>query len=65
MTGERYLTTGEVARKLGISPRTLARYVREGLLEPSLTLPSGHHRWAWDDVVRQMQEYRQQNRPGT
>lgn len=58
MTDERYLTTGEVARKLGISPRTLARYVREGLLEPSLTLPTGHHRWLWEDVADQMRRQR-------
>ncbi|RKT84936.1 MerR-like DNA binding protein [Saccharopolyspora antimicrobica] len=49
----------EVAKRLGITPSTLARYVREGLLEPSLTLPTGHHRWLWDDVVRQMQRPRE------
>ncbi|SFM39518.1 MerR family regulatory protein [Saccharopolyspora antimicrobica] len=48
-----------MAKRLGITPSTLARYVREGLLEPSLTLPTGHHRWLWDDVVRQMQRPRE------
>ncbi|MGI8312589.1 helix-turn-helix transcriptional regulator [Saccharopolyspora hattusasensis] len=55
---DRYLTTGQVAKRLGITPSTLARYVREGLLQPSLTLPTGHHRWLWDDVARQMQQQR-------
>ncbi|MFB9568617.1 MerR family DNA-binding transcriptional regulator [Saccharopolyspora hordei] len=52
------LTTGQVAKRLGISPRTLARYVREGLLKPSLTLPTGHHRWLWDDVLNQLKQQR-------
>ncbi|GAA4621106.1 hypothetical protein GCM10023108_52990 [Saccharopolyspora hordei] len=52
------MTTGQVAKRLGISPRTLARYVREGLLKPSLTLPTGHHRWLWDDVLNQLKQQR-------
>ncbi|MGW1680418.1 helix-turn-helix transcriptional regulator [Saccharopolyspora sp. NPDC002376] len=53
---DQYLTTGQVAKRLGITPGTLARYVRDGLLKPSLTLPTGHHRWLWDDVVNQMKQ---------
>jgi hypothetical protein len=43
------VTTPEAARELGISPRTVQRYVRAGLITPDLTLPSGRYRW---DVAR-------------
>lgn len=48
------LTSGQVAKRLGINPSTLARYVREGKLKPAVTLPSGHHRWTWEDVLEQL-----------
>jgi DNA-binding transcriptional MerR regulator len=41
--------TGQAARTLGISSRTLQRYVRSGLIIPDLTLASGQYRW---DVAR-------------
>ena len=37
--------TPDAARALGISPRTLQRYVRAGLVTPEVTLPSGQYRW--------------------
>ena len=43
------VTTPEAARQLGISARTLQRYVVAGLITPDLRLPSGRYRW---DVVR-------------
>jgi len=39
------VTTPEAARQLGISARTLQRYVNAGLIRPELTLPSGRYRW--------------------
>jgi DNA-binding transcriptional MerR regulator len=36
---ERLVTTGEAARALGISARTLQRYVHDGLVTPDVTLP--------------------------
>lgn len=39
------VTTPDAARALGISPRTLQRYVRNGLVTPEITLPSGQYRW--------------------
>ena len=41
--------TPEAARALGISARTIQRYVKAGLIIPDLRLPSGRYRW---DVVR-------------
>jgi excisionase family DNA binding protein len=55
------LTTAEAAAELGISRRTLARYVEQGVLSPALTLPSGHHRWNLDDLQRQLRELRHRN----
>lgn len=39
------MTTTVAAKALGISPRTLQRYVAAGLIKPDLTLPSGRYRW--------------------
>lgn len=41
--------TAAAAKSLGITSRTLQRYVSDGLVEPELTLPSGQYRW---DVVK-------------
>jgi DNA-binding transcriptional MerR regulator len=46
---DKLVPTGEAARQLGISPRTIARYVARGWVVPDLTLPSGQYRW---DVAR-------------
>ena len=43
------VTTPEAARQLGISARTLQRYVVKGWVVPDLRLPSGRYRW---DVER-------------
>ena len=45
MAGDRLVTTTEAAKQLGISSRTLQRYVAAGLIVPDLTLPSGRYRW--------------------
>jgi len=41
--------SGAAARALGISSRTLQRYVKAGMVTPDLVLASGQYRW---DVVR-------------
>jgi len=58
------LTTAQAAEHLGVDRRTLARYARQGLLLPRLTLPSGHHRWDLDDLCRQLRELREQGEAG-
>lgn len=40
------VSTPEAARALGVSARTLQRYVRAGLVTPEITLPSGQYRWS-------------------
>lgn len=46
--------TPEAARRLGISARTLQRYVNAGLVTPDLTLPSGRYRWDVDRLRNQI-----------
>jgi DNA-binding transcriptional MerR regulator len=53
------LTTAEAAKYLGVSRRTLARYAEIGWVRPTVTLPSGHHRWELEDLRRQLRELRQ------
>jgi DNA-binding transcriptional MerR regulator len=50
------LTTAQVAKRLGISTRTLVRYAEKGYVTPEMTLPSGHRRWILEDVRRQILE---------
>lgn len=46
--------TPEAAKALGVSPRTLQRYVRAGLVTPEITLPSGQYRWNVEKLRRQI-----------
>ncbi|PKW13132.1 MerR family DNA-binding transcriptional regulator [Saccharopolyspora spinosa] len=64
MTRNRLLTSGELARELGISPRTVARYVRLNLLTPTETTLGGHYRWDLDEVREQIKKLREQNSHG-
>lgn len=50
----RMLTTREAARGIGIAGSTLAKYVREGKIKPTIRLPSGHLRWDLDDLKAQV-----------
>ncbi len=57
----RLLTTGEVAKELGVSHAAVLAWVRDGKLSPTLTTPGGHHRFDLDDVRRQLRELRQRD----
>jgi DNA-binding transcriptional MerR regulator len=48
------VTTPEAARQLGISARTIQRYVQAGLITPDLRLPSGRYRWDVDRLREQI-----------
>jgi excisionase family DNA binding protein len=54
MGDEGLLTSRDLSRRLGISPRTVARWVREGRLTPEYTTPGGQYRFRWDDVRKQL-----------
>jgi DNA-binding transcriptional MerR regulator len=56
VTDEELLTTAQVAKLIGISPRTLVRYAERGYVTPAFVLPSGHRRWKIDELRRQIRD---------
>lgn len=54
-----YVTTGQAAKLLGVSIRSLQQWVKDGLLEPDHRTPGGHMRW---DVERLRAELRNPSR---
>ena len=55
-----YVTTGQAAKALGVSIRSLQQWVKDGLLEPDHRTPGGHMRW---DVERVRDELAHRARP--
>lgn len=51
-TPEGYMTVGEVARKMGITVRTLQYYDKEGLLSPSSESEGGRRLYTNKDVIK-------------
>ena len=47
-----YMTTGEVAKRMGVTVRTLQHYDREGLLAPSCISEGGRRLYTNKDVVK-------------
>lgn len=48
------VTTGALAKALGVSRAAVNRWVGTGLLVPDVTTPGGHHRWNVDRVREQL-----------
>jgi excisionase family DNA binding protein len=48
----RQLTAEQAAQRLGVSTRTLSRYVAAGLITPRQRTPRGHRRFLAFDVDR-------------
>lgn len=61
---EELLTTAQAAKVFGINRTTLGRYARDGLLKPTVVLPSGHLRWSLEDLRRQMRALRERGDGG-
>ncbi|WP_298800252.1 helix-turn-helix domain-containing protein [uncultured Pseudonocardia sp.] len=53
------LTTGQLARELGVSRGAVVKWAREGKIQPELSTPGGHHRWKLDDVRAQLRRLRE------
>ncbi|MGQ0778049.1 MAG: helix-turn-helix domain-containing protein [Pseudonocardiales bacterium] len=51
------ITTGEVAKRLGVTPGAVGKWARTGQLTPAVTTPGGRYRWRWTEVERQMREW--------
>jgi hypothetical protein len=50
----RLVTTAELARALGLAPRTIQKYRKDGLLTPDLESIGGHARWDVDRVREEL-----------
>ena len=51
------LTTGQVAKRLGVSPATVSGWVRQGVLTPFFRSPGGRNRYRWSEVETQLRSY--------
>jgi DNA-binding transcriptional MerR regulator len=54
--GVAFVTSGQAARELGVSLRSLQQWVREGRVAPDYFTPGGHARWDVDRVRRELRE---------
>ncbi|MGH8965773.1 MAG: helix-turn-helix domain-containing protein [Actinomycetes bacterium] len=57
---EPLLTTAELAKRLGVSPRTLQRWRNEGWIKPEWTTIGGQARWIETDVREQVRRHQEQ-----
>lgn len=57
MTGK-LVTTGEVARAIGVDPATVSRWVKRGLIEPETFTAGGQARFDLENVREQLREIR-------
>jgi excisionase family DNA binding protein len=58
VAADRLLTTGQLARELGLHARSIARWAQEGQLKPTLVTPGGQYRWELEDVREQLRQMR-------
>ncbi|MBV9314414.1 MAG: helix-turn-helix domain-containing protein [Pseudonocardia sp.] len=50
------MTSGEVARRLGVTTRAVGRWVARGQLRPAVTTPGGRYRFRWSEVEQQLRD---------
>jgi excisionase family DNA binding protein len=55
---EELITSGDVARRLGVTPRAVGRWVARGMITPAVTTPGGRYRFRWSEVTAQLKEQR-------
>lgn len=58
---EGLISTPDAAKRLGVSARTLQRYVKRGLLTPSVILANGEYRWDYEQLREQMRDLRRRD----
>jgi excisionase family DNA binding protein len=56
---EELITSGDVARRLGVTPRAVGRWVARGMITPAVTTPGGRYRFRWSEVTAQLKEQRE------
>lgn len=59
MTKRDVVTTSELARALGLSARSIQRYVHAGDITPEYVTPGGHYRWNVAKVLDQLHKLRE------
>jgi DNA-binding transcriptional MerR regulator len=62
MSEARLVTTAELARVLGLSPRTIQKYRADGVLVPDVESPGGHARWDVEKVRAKLAELAKRRR---
>jgi DNA-binding transcriptional MerR regulator len=55
-----FVTTSVAARAIGVAPRTLAKWVQDGLVTPALITAGGHYRWQVDELREQLRAMRRE-----
>jgi DNA-binding transcriptional MerR regulator len=50
------VTSGELARELGVSASAVRSWVRDGLITASVRTPGGHRRYDVDEVRQRLRE---------
>lgn len=50
------ISSGEVARRLGVTTSTVSAWVRQGLITPAVRTAGGRLRFRWSQVERQLRE---------
>ena len=60
MHDEPLITTGEVARRLGVTPGAVSRWAKRKMITPAVITPGGRYRWRWSQVARQLHELHEQ-----
>jgi excisionase family DNA binding protein len=58
---EELISSGEVARRLGVTTRAIGRWVERGMLTPAVTTPGGRYRFRWSEVEAQLRAQRQRD----
>ncbi len=51
-----YVSTTQAAKAVGVSVRSLQRWVADGQLEPDFLTPGGHARWDVERLRRELVE---------
>ncbi len=55
------VSSTELAKALGLSSRSIQRYVKAGMITPLYVTPGGHYRWSVTSVVEQLRKQRQRD----
>jgi excisionase family DNA binding protein len=58
---EELLSSGEVARRIGVSVNTVGAWVRRGWLKPAIRTAGGQYRFRMSEVLRDLEQLRDED----